>query len=182
MRAPSLQNVVGTVKLGCDVALEHVARSSWNVEYNPRTFSAAIMRLRNPNATVLLFASGSAVIVGCRSASESRTSARRVARRIRRLGYPVQFGPDAWRIHNLVASTTIPFPVRLEGMAFQLGDTGRVAYEPELFPGLIYRMEAPRVALLIFVSGKVIITGAKSEEEVAAAHARIVPILEQYRK
>ena len=51
------------------------------------------------------------------------------------------------------------FPVKLEQLAFAHAHFAN--YEPELFPGCIYRMRQPKVVLLIFVSGKVVLTGAK---------------------
>lgn len=53
----------------------------------------------------------------------------------------------------MVGSCDVRFPIQLEGL--NLTHTQFSTYEPELFPGLIYRMVKPRVVLLIFVSGKV---------------------------
>ncbi|GAB5572880.1 TATA box-binding protein-like 2 isoform X1 [Prionailurus iriomotensis] len=55
-------------------------------------------------------------------------------------------------------------------------------YEPELFPGLIYRMVKPRIVLLIFVSGKVVLTGAKERSEIYEAFENIYPILKGFKK
>ena len=72
------------------------------------------------------------------------------------------------------------FPIRLEGLAYAHGYF--CSYEPELFPGLIYRMRSPKVVLLIFVSGKVVLTGAKAREDVYAAFDQIYPVLQEFRK
>lgn len=55
-------------------------------------------------------------------------------------------------------------------------------YEPELFPGLIYRMVKPKIVLLIFVSGKIVLTGAKVREEIYQAFQAIYPVLTEFRK
>ena len=52
------------------------------------------------------------------------------------------------------------------------------SYEPELFPGLIYRMIKPKIVLLIFVSGKIVLTGAKVREEIYQAFEMIYPVLQ----
>ena len=83
-------------------------------------------------------------------------------------------------MENIIATTDIGFPVRLEGIVF--AHAKFASYEPELFPGLIYRMIEPKVVLLIFVSGKVVITGARSEKSLAEAMEKIHPTLEEYRK
>jgi TATA-box binding protein (TBP) (component of TFIID and TFIIIB) len=55
-------------------------------------------------------------------------------------------------------------------------------YEPELFPGLIYRMKQPKIVLLIFVSGKIVLTGAKVRDEIYEAFENIYPVLTEFRK
>uniref|UniRef100_A0A453JIZ8 TATA-box-binding protein n=1 Tax=Aegilops tauschii subsp. strangulata TaxID=200361 RepID=A0A453JIZ8_AEGTS len=79
------------------------------------------------------------------------------ARIIQKLGFPAKF--KDFKIQNIVASCDVKFPIRLEGLAYSHGAFS--SYEPELFPGLIYRMRQPKIVLLIFVSGKIVLTGAK---------------------
>lgn len=74
-----------------------------------------------------------------------------------------------------VGSTDVKFPVRLEGLASKHHNFS--SYEPELFPGLIYRMMKPKIVLLIFVSGKIVLTGAKVREEIYQAFEMIYPVL-----
>jgi transcription initiation factor TFIID TATA-box-binding protein len=62
-----------------------------------------------------------------------------------------------FKIQNMVGSCDVKFPIRLEGLAWSHGHFAQ--YEPELFPGLIYRMVSPKIVLLIFVSGKIVLTG-----------------------
>lgn len=80
----------------------------------------------------------------------------------------------------MTASCDIGFPIRLEGLVM---DQPRFcSYEPELFPGLVYRMYNPKIVLLIFVSGRIIITGAKAKRDMDAALEKLHPILVEYRK
>jgi len=53
-------------------------------------------------------------------------------------------------------------------------------YEPEQFPGLIYRMKDPKTVLLLFASGKLVCTGAKSEEMVYESIVKIYGVLDDY--
>ena len=79
-----------------------------------------------------------------------------------------------------MGSCDVKFPIRLEGLAYAHGQFS--SYEPELFPGLIYRMVKPKVVLLIFVSGKIVITGAKFREEIYQGFENIYPVLAEFRK
>jgi len=52
-------------------------------------------------------------------------------------------------------------------------------YEPEQFPGLMYRMEDPRVVFLVFCTGQLVCVGAKREEDVYVATEKLVTTLEE---
>ncbi|KHN43742.1 TATA-box-binding protein [Glycine soja] len=123
-------------------------------------FAAVIMRIRDPKTTALIFASGKMVCTGAKSEQQSKLAARKYARIIQKLGFPAKF--KDFKIQNIVGSCDVKFPIRLEGLAYSHGAFS--SYEPELFPGLIYRMKQPKIVLLIFVSGKIVLTGAKGSE------------------
>uniref|UniRef100_A0A3Q3QIP2 TATA box-binding protein-like 2 n=1 Tax=Monopterus albus TaxID=43700 RepID=A0A3Q3QIP2_MONAL len=172
---PQLQNIVSTVNLGCPLDLKFIALQARNAEYNPKRFAAVIMRIREPRTTALIFSSGKMVCTGAKSEEQSRLAARKYARVVQKLGFPARFLD--FKIQNMVASCDVCFPIRLEGMVLT-----HQHYEPELFPGLIYRMVKPRIVLLIFVSGKVVLTGAKERAEIYEAFENIYPILRGFRK
>jgi len=176
---PKLQNIVSTVNLKCKLDLRDIALKTRNAEYNPKRFAAVIMRIREPKTTALIFASGKMVCTGARSEEDSKKAARRYAKIIANLGNDVRF--TEFTIQNIVGSCDVKFPIRLEGLA--ASDNSKFcSYEPEMFPGLIYRMHSPKIVLLIFVSGKIVLTGAKNREDIYKAYKTILPILKHYKK
>jgi len=175
---PTLQNIVSTVNLGCKLDLKKIALHARNAEYNPKRFAAVIMRIREPRTTALIFSSGKMVCTGAKSEEQSRLAARKYARIVQKLGFEAKFLD--FKIQNMVGSCDVKFPIRLEGLV--LTHSQFSSYEPELFPGLIYRMVKPRIVLLIFVSGKVVLTGAKVRKEIYDAFDNIYPILKGFRK
>lgn len=175
---PQLQNIVSTVNLSCKLDLKKIALHARNAEYNPKRFAAVIMRIREPRTTALIFSSGKMVCTGAKSEEQSRLAARKYARVIQKLGFPAKFVD--FKIQNIVGSCDVRFPIRLEGLV--LAHSQFASYEPELFPGLIYRMVKPKIVLLIFVSGKVVLTGAKVRSEIYEAFESIYPILRGFRK
>ncbi|KNC22959.1 TATA-box-binding protein [Lucilia cuprina] len=175
---PQLQNIVSTVNLCCKLDLKKIALHARNAEYNPKRFAAVIMRIREPRTTALIFSSGKMVCTGAKSEDDSRLAARKYARIIQKLGFPAKFLD--FKIQNMVGSCDVKFPIRLEGLV--LTHCNFSSYEPELFPGLIYRMVRPRIVLLIFVSGKVVLTGAKVRGEIYEAFDKIFPILKKFKK
>lgn len=175
---PTLQNIVATVNLDCRLDLKTIALHARNAEYNPKRFAAVIMRIREPKTTALIFASGKMVVTGAKSEDDSKLASRKYARIIQKLGFNAKF--TDFKIQNIVGSCDVKFPIRLEGLAFAHGTFS--SYEPELFPGLIYRMVKPKIVLLIFVSGKIVLTGAKQREEIYAAFEAIYPVLSEFRK
>ncbi|XP_032080204.1 TATA box-binding protein-like protein 2 [Thamnophis elegans] len=175
---PQLQNIVATVNLACKLDLKNIALQARNAEYNPKRFAAVIMRIREPRTTALIFSSGKMVCTGAKSEDQSRLAARKYARVVQKLGFPAKFLD--FKIQNMVGSCDVRFPIRLEGLV--LTHQQFSSYEPELFPGLIYRMVKPRIVLLIFVSGKVVLTGAKDRSEIYEAFENIYPILKGFKK
>ncbi|CAG7896399.1 unnamed protein product [Brassica rapa] len=188
---PTLQNIVSTVNLDCKLDLKSIALQARNAEYNPKRFAAVIMRIREPKTTALIFASGKMVCTGAKSEHFSKLAARKYARIVQKLGFPAKF--KDFKIQNIVGSCDVKFPIRLEGLAYSHSAFSSMEiiglmvllslqYEPELFPGLIYRMKQPKIVLLIFVSGKIVITGAKMREETYTAFENIYPVLTEFRK
>ncbi|CAD6205562.1 unnamed protein product [Miscanthus lutarioriparius] len=175
---PTLQNIVSTVNLDCQLDLQQIANSARNAEYNPKRVAAVIMRIRDPKTTALVFASGKMVCTGAKSEDHSKLAARKFARIVQKLGFPARF--KDFKIQNIVGSCDVKFPIRLEGLALASGTFAN--YEPEIFPGLVYRMVEPKIVILVFVSGKIVLTGAKVREEIYTAFENIYPMLVQFRK
>jgi transcription initiation factor TFIID TATA-box-binding protein len=172
------RNIVATVNLDCRLDLKTIALHARNAEYNPKRFAAVIMRIREPKTTALIFASGKMVVTGAKSEDDSKLASRKYARIIQKLGFNAKF--TDFKIQNIVGSCDIKFPIRLEGLASRHHNFS--SYEPELFPGLIYRMIKPKIVLLIFVSGKIVLTGAKVREEIYQAFEMIYPVLQDFKK
>ena len=85
-------------------------------------------------------------------------------------------------IRNIVASCDVGFSIKLETLKEYQEEFSRCHYEPELFPGLIYKMENPKVVLLIFTSGKIVLAGAKKRQDIHNAYQNIYPVLFKYKK
>lgn len=85
------RNIVSTVNLGCKLDLKKIALHARNAEYNPKRFAAVIMRIREPRTTALIFSSGKMVCTGAKSEEDSRLAARKYARIIQKLGFPVSW-------------------------------------------------------------------------------------------
>nr|Q9NHP5.1 RecName: Full=TATA-box-binding protein; AltName: Full=TATA sequence-binding protein; AltName: Full=TATA-binding factor; AltName: Full=TATA-box factor; AltName: Full=Transcription initiation factor TFIID TBP subunit [Drosophila virilis]AAF71711.1 TATA box-binding protein [Drosophila virilis] len=175
---PQLQNIVSTVNLCCKLDLKKIALHARNAEYNPKRFAPVIMRIREPRTTALIFSSGKMVCTGAKGEDDSRLAARKYARIIQKLGFRAKFLD--LKIQNMVGLCDVKFPIRLEGLVLTHCNFSR--YEPELFPGLIYRMVRPRIVLLLPAPGKVVLTGAKVRQEIYDAFDKIFSILKKFKK
>jgi len=159
-----LQNVVATFNLGVDhLDLRAIALEKPFIEYNPQKFAAATLRIRQPRTTALAFASGNMVCTGAKTELESRLAGRKYVRLLQKHGIPVSFRD--FKIQNIVASAEIPHPLKLLELSRSYGPY--VSYEPDLFPGLVFRTTEPKLVFLLFRSGKIVITGAKSRTEIS---------------
>jgi len=168
-----LQNIVSTVNLSCKLELKQIALNARNAEYNPKRFAAVIIRLREPKTTALVFASGKMVVTGAKSEQSSLLAARKYARMIQKLGFEVVF--KEFKIQNIVGSCDVKFPIKLDEL--HTAHKQFCSYEPEMFPGLIYKMTKPKIVLLIFVSGKLVLTGAKTKADIDEAFENIYYVL-----
>jgi transcription initiation factor TFIID TATA-box-binding protein len=172
------QNVVVTVNLGCRLDLDKITQTARNAEFNPKRFQAVILRIREPRTTALIFSSGKMIVTGAKSDRDARNAAMKYTAIVQKCGFPASF--SEFKVQNITATCDCGFPIRLEGFIY--AHSRNATYEPELFPGLVYRMTDPKVVLLIFVSGKVVLTGAKTTESLEQAFEKIWTDLLAFRK
>ncbi len=171
----SIENVVASATLNQKVDLNAVVKGYPGVEYRPEQFPGLVFRLKRPKTATLIFSSGKMVCTGAKSETESRRAVMKVVKELKKGGIIIISKPEM-KIQNIVASASLGGMIDLEKAAYTLG---RTMYEPEQFPGLIYRMEEPKVVILLFASGKLVCTGAKQEPDVYVAVDRLHVLLEE---
>ena len=171
----NIENVVATATLNQNIDLNSIVRIFPGVEYRPEQFPGLVYRLRKPKTTTLIFSSGKMVCTGAKSESQARKAVTKVADELKRNGIVILRKPEI-QIQNIVASVGLGGHIDLEKSTYSLK---RTMYEPEQFPGLIYRMDDPKVVILIFSTGKLVCTGAKKEAEVHRAIAKLQETLEE---
>jgi len=161
-----IENVVATVvvEITEKIDLNIIARKHADVEYNPERFPGLVMRILKPKATILIFSTGKMVVTGLRKANEAGQVVEKVLKNIRKAGIKVS-NPEI-TIQNIVASGDLHTNIDLNMAAIVME---YAMYEPEVFPGLIYRMQEPKTVFLIFSTGRIVCTGAKKKEIVREA-------------
>jgi len=168
-----IQNVVAVASLGQKMDLIAIMKIFRNVEYRPKRFPGLVFKMKEPKTTTLIFSTGKMVCTGAKSVKMARWAIKKVVRDLRKEGFIIRGRPTI-EIVNIVGTADIGGKVDIEVMADILDN---VMYEPEQFPGLIYRMEEPKVVILLFRSGKMVLTGSKSEDQVHEATEKIISIL-----
>ncbi len=158
-----IQNVVASGTLNQKIDLNAIVKGFPGVDYRPETFPGLVFRLRRPKTTTLIFSSGKMICTGAKSAKESRRAILKVVKELGKGGIIIINKPDV-KVVNIVASVSLGGKVDLEKAVYSLEKS---MYEPEQFPGLIYRMDQPKVVILIFASGNLVCTGAKKEQDVS---------------
>ncbi|MFH1237741.1 MAG: TATA-box-binding protein [Candidatus Aenigmatarchaeota archaeon] len=169
-----IENVVAFTSLNINISLNKLVSTVENTEYEPEQFPGLVYRPTNPRSAALIFSSGKIVCTGTKSIDMAKEAMRKVVGKIKDSGFKV---PDKYpiQVENIVASARIEAKLNLEDIAFSLENA---EYEPEQFPGLVYRISDPRVAFLLFRSGKIICTGAQSEADIHEALAKFKVKLE----
>ncbi|MFX0012771.1 MAG: TATA-box-binding protein [Candidatus Hermodarchaeota archaeon] len=161
-----IENVVATVTVEITekIDLNQIARKHAEVEYNPERFPGLVMRIEKPRATILIFSTGKMVVTGLRKAIEAERVVDKVVKNIRKAG--IKLSNPEITIQNIVASGDLHTNIDLNMAAIVME---YAMYEPEVFPGLIYRMQDPKTVFLIFSTGRIVCTGAKQKEIVRDA-------------
>ncbi|MEM5792843.1 MAG: TATA-box-binding protein [Candidatus Aenigmatarchaeota archaeon] len=160
-----VENIVASVSLGIRIPLEVLVEHLDGTEYEPEQFPGLVYRMKDPKAAALIFSSGKIVCTGGRSVEDVEIVIKKVVKVLRekKIGDPKKYTIE---IQNIVASSKLEGKLNLDQIAFELEDS---EYEPEQFPGLVYRMKDPKVAFLLFSSGKIVCTGARKIEDVEYA-------------
>lgn len=170
-----IENIVASSAFGVTIPLEKVVSKMDGMEYEPEQFPGLVYRIKKPKAAALIFGSGKIVCTGARSLDDVKTVFKKVASVVRKAGVKVPKGYKI-QVENIVASAKLEGRLNLETIAFNLENS---EYEPEQFPGLVYRMKKPKVAFLLFGSGKVVCTGARYISDVGIAVTKVSKILKK---
>ena len=171
----SVVNIVVSTSLQHDIPLEKMAATLSNTEYNPEQFPGLVIRIKEPKTSALIFSSGKVVCTGARSMEKVEESIKKIIKSLEKIGIKIKIKPEI-NIQNIVASGSVGMDLNLNDLAMKLPNT---EYEPEQFPGLVYKLAEARATFLLFSNGKIVCTGTKSEDEV---HAALDKLIEQLKK
>ena len=174
MVAVSIVNIVASTTLAKKLDLDLIAQSIDSTDYEPKQFPGLIFRLKNPKTATLLFTSGKANCTGSKSIEEIRKAIDLIADKLQKIGMHIFDKKDLHiTIQNIVATANLGGELNLSQVAVGLG-LENIEYEPEQFPGLVYRIQEPKVVVLLFSSGKIVCTGGRNIESVTLAIENLI--------
>lgn len=171
-----IQNVVASTEIGIELDLQRLSLDWEGTDYDPDNFPGLVYRTSDPKSACLVFRSGKIVCTGADSVEGVNTALEILFDEFASLGLPIPDDPEI-TVQNIVSSADLRNTLNLNALAIGLG-LEDVEYEPEQFPGLVYRLDEPNVVILMFGSGKVVITGAK---EVGDAEQAVEVVTERIR-
>jgi len=161
----TIQNIVATTDLGQAIPLVKLAETLPNTEYNPEQFPGLVMRIKDPKTSALIFSSGKVVCTGAKSLPKVREAIQKIIENLTKIKIKITITPEP-KVQNMVASGSIGIDLNLNSLAIDLPNT---EYEPEQFPGLVYKLEGTRATFLLFSNGKIVCTGTRSEKKLHEA-------------
>jgi transcription initiation factor TFIID TATA-box-binding protein len=170
-------NIVVSANLGHEIPLEKMAATLSNTEYNPEQFPGLVIRIKEPKTSALIFSSGKIVCTGARSMDKVHESIRKIIKSLEKINVKIKIEPQV-NIQNIVAAGSVGMDLNLNVLAMKLENT---EYEPEQFPGLVYKLPDLKATFLLFSNGKVVCTGTKSEEEVNKALDKLIENLKKVK-
>ncbi len=156
-----IHNVVASLNIQNNIPLVRIANKLEGVEYEPDQFPGLVLRLNQPKSAALMFSNGKVISTGTKSVKQANDAIESLLNIFKELSIP--YNNTRHNIDNVVASTHAGKELNLTKIALSLEET---EYEPEQFPGLVYRQYETGVVFLLFRTGKIVCTGAKSEEQI----------------
>ncbi|MBW3022672.1 TATA-box-binding protein [Candidatus Woesearchaeota archaeon] len=168
-------NIVVSSDLKHDVPLEKMAATLSNTEYNPEQFPGLVLRIKEPKTSALIFSSGKIVCTGARTMGEVDEAIQKIIKSLEKINVKITIKPEI-SIQNMVAAGSVGMDLNLNKLAIKLENT---EYEPEQFPGLVYKLNEAKATFLLFSNGKIVCTGTKSESEVHAALEKLIANLKK---
>ncbi|XP_059479356.1 TATA box-binding protein-like 1 [Neocloeon triangulifer] len=172
-----ISNVVCSFSVKCHLNLREIALKGTNVEFR-REQGMVTMKLRRPYTTASIWSSGKVTVTGATTEACAHIAARRVARQLQKIGFKTRF--SHYRVVNVLGSCTMPFNIKIAHFSEQYRN--QASYEPELHPGVTFRIKEPHKATLkIFSTGSITITGAPSVAAVQCAVEQIFPLVQPFR-
>jgi len=170
--------MVASASLGLELDLFSLAQKIKEIEYEPEQFPGAILKFKEPKASLLLFKNGKVVCVGCKKRSMIEKTIEKTIKML--LPYAkriIKRKKPKIEITNIVASANLGMELDLYRIAYKVRD---VEYEPEQFPGAILKFKEPKASLLLFKNGKVICAGTKSEKDIRIVLDKAKRLLKPY--
>ncbi len=167
-----IENIAASAKVSDFLDLPTLAAKIKDAEYNKKRFPGVVLRMQDPKIAALVFGSGKVVLTGAKSIDSLSRGLEILGNQLRALNIDI---PDSltYKIQNIVTSADLGSPINLNKIAVGF-NLEMIEYEPEQFPGLVYRLDEPKVVVLLFGSGKLIITGGKKPEDAKKAVQKIL--------
>ena len=157
----NVENMVSAITVNTKIDLKKFVKKVKGMEYNPERFPGVVYRIRDPKLAMLIFSSGKIICTGARSPNDIERAVENLLERFKEGDIVVEGKPKV-EVQNIVASAKMNCRVNLDQLAMECENT---EYEPEQFPGLVFRLAEPKTVMLVFRSGKMIITGAKTAKD-----------------
>jgi transcription initiation factor TFIID TATA-box-binding protein len=181
----TIHNLVGTTTLYCstgNINLDFIHAVLPNTYYDKNRFAAITIRVYKPSTTALLFTSGKLVLTGAVSWLECLLASLRIARLLCRVCPGSFFCVTDTQVQNIVGNAVVPLPTNyVLDLRSLYNDHGTIAtWQPSMFPGLVLRQDACPVVLLLFYSGRCVITGGKTERDIHEGWAMLWPLVKNY--
>ncbi len=173
----TIQNIVASVSLHVEIPLEKMSAEIKNTEYDPEQFPGLVFRIREPKISALLFSSGKVVCTGAKFREDIDLAVEKIIEELKKIKVYVTKKPEI-KVQNIVASGDIKMRINLNQLVF---DLQHAEYEPEQFPGLVYKLPHSHITFLLFGTGKIVCTGAVNIAEINDAVKTLIATLKDLK-
>lgn len=162
-----IENIVAYTQVSGLLDIKLLNEKLPDSNYNPNEFEGLSLKYENPKLAILIFADGKIVCTGAKIMDDVEKTINIIIKEIKDIGFEI-IEDYKIQIENVIVSTDLKKDMDLSSIASGL-ILQNAEYKPEEFPGLIYRIDNLCAVLMLFSSGKLICTGAKSIDDATSA-------------
>jgi len=163
----TVENIIAYAKVADELDIYKISEKVPGFMYDPTEFLGLTLKLEKPNVAILLLPNGKVICTGAKKIEDIEFSIKEVVNKLKSIGIKIKSKTDI-EIQNIVASLDLNKELNLDLISKELM-LDNTSYEPDHFPGLVYKIDDTGAVLLIFSSGKIVCVGVKNLEDATKA-------------
>ncbi len=158
-----IENIIAYTQISELLDIKILSEKIIDSSYNPSEFNGLSIKYDKEKIAVIVLGTGKIFCTGAKEINDAIDKIKKVISQIKKIGLEIKKDYKI-KIQNIIATANLNKELNLESIAKNL-IIQDVDYQPNVFPGLIYKTDDIHTILIIFNTGKIVCTGAKNIDD-----------------